>query len=167
MKFFFLPIILATSITSPVFALTPETVNEYYSAPTEGLAVRFTAQAVKVQNANGIVWKIKLRTSAIWSVRSAIDWISVNDAKVLLETCKLLTALTSVAEASSSDMYEKRIGINETLDVMYRHDKSNNPKETFWLLPPNANMGEGLELQRDAFEAMIKTLSVALNKVEK
>lgn len=161
-------LMIGSPAVRPAGAVTPETVSEYFSAPVQGMGLQFKAQAVRVQNPSGVIWKMKLRTGLALGRFTAAEMFSLEDANHLLNACKNLLNLRDLAKASPADMYEKRIGINDSWDVMYRFDKQDEGgKEYFWLIAPTANLDEGLEMERDAFDALIKTVQIALNRAEK
>lgn len=168
MKKLFALTLLLTVIATPMMAATPETVNEYFAGPIEGgLGTKFRAYALRTKSQDGVKWSIKLKmafgllttTSALWF------YLSIDEAKAMLAQCKHYLNSPEEAKQSKADVYEKRIGVIDKLDMVYRMDNIGHFEE-FWFSPAGELASEkSLVLSKDEFNNLTKSLEGALAKV--
>ena len=143
--------------------LAEQSTREYYLGPVEAGAITFRAQAVKYTDAQGSKWLIKLLATT--PMKGVSEFFTLDEAHGLIKAFKSLESAHLDAEASQADIYEKQVTATSTLDVLYRYERARK-KHSFRLTTPGlkTESEQGTELNKMDITALIKTISVALEK---
>jgi hypothetical protein len=178
MKKLFASVLLSSSLIGfPAFAETPEMTREIYTSVGDGFGLfdtTFKAQAIKTTSLSGTSWMVRI----IWmsdivsaSARyTGPDFIvNLEDAKKMLSICQKLLTFEEEAKSNPADAYEKRIGVYENLDLVYRHYNRPEVLDEFWFAAPGtitSTSNQVIVVPKDIFKRFIKALELAISKAE-
>lgn len=175
MKKLFASVCLALSLMPSAFAETPEMIREFYTSKVDaglGLETTFKAQAIKTTSSSGSTWLIRVvmysdAANGLVGIIRPDFLLTVEQAKRMHSICTSLINSLEEAKANTADAFEKRIGVLNEFDLVYRHYKKPNVVEEFWVSKPDvvtSDYGNAIILDRATFERLTKALGTAIEK---
>lgn len=160
MKNLLIPAILA-ALCHPAFA---DMTVEYYSAGKgNGNLTNYTAYAARIQKNGAIKWMVKLRV-VTFELKQGDVFLTYEAAKKLAESGEALLKLKETTN-SDADVIEKQLDISPDLTVKAMISLKNNRAEYYFSKPGVST--ENVEISKDNFEALIKSLEDAISFIDK
>lgn len=149
----------------PVSALTPESTSEYFSAPSGLIGARPRVHAVQIKTADGPFGAVRVRM--LVKQDGVVFFLTPDQARTMLKHSVAFEQAQAEAKASPADMFDKRVGINDGFDLVYRLEK-NPADESFWVVPAGGqDASVGMIMDRNQFKALIQSLEVVIAKIPK